>query len=396
MLDTGYGIRTLYTYCSNAMLLRVLFVFLGVSVDGFVDQSACLDPRHHAAQALTDHFDLVTLQQATPGSERGIACLVFQDEVLGVFAILNTGEQLTHSVLGLSRHDPRPADVLAEFGVVGDAVVHVADAAFIDQVDDQLEFVQAFEVGELRRIAAFHQCFETELDQLDGATAEHGLLTKEVSLGLLAEVGFDDAGLAATNGRGVGQGQFDCMAGGVLLHGDQCRDTMACLISRTHGVTGRFRRDHDHIKVGARLYLTVVNVETVGEGQGGVAAQMRLDVAAVDIRDQLIRNQHHDQVCLGNGLSNSAHRETGIQRLLRRRRTLTQTDDDINATVTEVLGVSMPLSAIADDRHAEPLQQAQISIFIVEQLHVSQTFLFLCSGFRVLYSVYRVHSLDLH
>ncbi len=71
------------------MLLRVLFVFLGVSVDGFVDQSACLDPRHHAAQALTDHFDLVTLQQATPGSERGIACLVFQDEVLGVFAILN-------------------------------------------------------------------------------------------------------------------------------------------------------------------------------------------------------------------------------------------------------------------------------------------------------------------
>ena len=41
------------------------------------------------------------------------------------------------------------------FGCVADGVAHVAEAAAIDQVDDELQFVQAFEVGDFGLIAGF-------------------------------------------------------------------------------------------------------------------------------------------------------------------------------------------------------------------------------------------------
>ena len=103
--------------------------------------------------------------------------------------------------------DLRPGGVLAVLGVVGDRVVHVADAALVDQVDDQLELVQALEVRHLRRVAGLDQRLEARLDQLDAAAAQHGLLAEEIGLGLFLEVGLDDAGLAAADRRRVGQRQ---------------------------------------------------------------------------------------------------------------------------------------------------------------------------------------------
>ena len=47
---------------------------------------------------------------------------------------------------------------------------HAAQAAFVDEVDDQLHFVQAFEVSDLRRVTGFDQSFESFLDQ-GGQTA---------------------------------------------------------------------------------------------------------------------------------------------------------------------------------------------------------------------------------
>jgi hypothetical protein len=42
-----------------------------------------------------------------------------------------------------------PGDVLAVLGRVRDRVVHVGDAALVDEVDDQLHLVQALEIGHL-------------------------------------------------------------------------------------------------------------------------------------------------------------------------------------------------------------------------------------------------------
>ena len=73
------------------------------------------------------------------------------------------------------------------------------------QVDDQLELVQALEVGHLRVIAGIDERLKAGLDQLGGAAAEHGLLA-----------GAQDAtgnarGLALAYAKGIG-----CTRGGVI------------------------------------------------------------------------------------------------------------------------------------------------------------------------------------
>ena len=55
--------------------------------------------------------------------------------------------------------------VAAPFGGVGDGVVHVLDAAAVEEVDDELEFVEDFEVGELGLVAGFGEDFEAALDE---------------------------------------------------------------------------------------------------------------------------------------------------------------------------------------------------------------------------------------
>ena len=72
--------------------------------------------------------------------------------------------------------------------------VHLGDAALVQQVDDQLELVQALEIGDFGLVAGLDQGLEAGGDQLGGAAAQHGLLAEQVGLGLLAEAGLDRAG----------------------------------------------------------------------------------------------------------------------------------------------------------------------------------------------------------
>ena len=136
------------------------------------------------------------------------AGLVLEDEFLGELAGLDFVQDLLHLGLGLLVDDARAAREVAVLGGVRDRVAHVGDAALVHQVDDQLQLVQALEVGHLRRVAGLDQRFETGLDQCRGAAAQHRLLAEEVGLGLFLEGGLDDAGAAAADGAGVGQRDF--------------------------------------------------------------------------------------------------------------------------------------------------------------------------------------------
>ena len=66
-----------------------------------------------------------------------------------------------HFGAGLIVDDARAAGVVAVFGGVADAVAHVAEAAFLDEVHDEFEFVEALEVGDLGGVAGFDQSLET-------------------------------------------------------------------------------------------------------------------------------------------------------------------------------------------------------------------------------------------
>ena len=143
------------------------------------------------------------------------------DPLLGEFAGLDFGQDLLHFLAGLGVDDARAAGVIAVFGGVGNREAHVAEAAFIDQVDDQLELVQAFEVGDFGRVAGFDQRFESGADQFGSAAAEDGLLAEEIAFGLFPEGGFDDAGVQAAERGGIGQGVFESLAAGILMDGDE-------------------------------------------------------------------------------------------------------------------------------------------------------------------------------
>src|SRR5258707_2896962 len=170
-----------------------------------VDRAFLANPRHHLAQPRPDFLDRQLGGHATLAEQSRRAGAVLEHEVLRVLAVLDAVQRLAHALAHALVDDLRPGDVLAVLGIVRDRVVHGADAAFVHQVDDQFQLVQALEVRHLGRVARVHQRIEARLHQLDGAAAEHRLLAEEVGLRFLLEIGLDDARLAAADRRRVGQ-----------------------------------------------------------------------------------------------------------------------------------------------------------------------------------------------
>src|SRR5690606_20186819 len=121
--------------------------------------------------------------------------------------------------LGLVGDDARPDQEVAVLGRIGNRIAHVRDAAFVNQVDDELYLMEALEVGHFGGVARFDEGFKTGLDERGQAATEYGLFTEEVGLGLFAEAGFNDTGAAAANGRGIGEGDVAGLAAGVLVDG---------------------------------------------------------------------------------------------------------------------------------------------------------------------------------
>src|SRR2546428_272715 len=200
MIGCGYGGLTRY-FCSSSFRRSdpCNATTSSVSILRRVDKAVPLDPGHHLAQPRADLLDRQLRGHAPPAEQGGRAGVVLQHELLGVLARLDAQQRIAHALARRFVDDLRAGDVLAVLGVVRDRVVHGADAALVHQVDDQLELVQAFEVRHLGSVAGLHQGIESGLDQLDAAAAEHGLLAEQVGLGLLLEVGLDDARLAAAD-----------------------------------------------------------------------------------------------------------------------------------------------------------------------------------------------------
>src|SRR5688572_20362599 len=139
--------------------------FMRLLVAARVHQLVLLDPRHHGAQLLAHLLDVVLGQQAALGVQRGRTGAVLEDEVARVLARLDALQAVPHRLPRLRADHLRAGLVLAEFRVVGDRVVHVGDAALVDQVHDEFRLVQALEVGHLGSVAGLGQRLVARLDQ---------------------------------------------------------------------------------------------------------------------------------------------------------------------------------------------------------------------------------------
>ncbi len=229
--------------------------------------------------------------------------------------------------------------------------------------------MQALEVGHLGGVARLNEGLEAHLHQFDGATAKDGLFAEEVGFGLFAEVGFDHATLGAAIGRSVGQGDVTGLAGLVLVHSDQGRHAAALQVLGTHGVAGALGGDHDHVQVSTGNDLVVVHIEAVSEGQHAALLDVRLDVVLVNVRDVLIRQQNHDHVGGANGVSHFGNLQASAFSLGPRGTALAQTDRHIDAGVAQVLSVGMALGAVTNDGDLLALDQGEVSVLIVINLH---------------------------
>jgi hypothetical protein len=142
-------------------------------------------------------------------------------------AVLDFGQDLLHGLLAFVVDDARAADVVAPLGGVGDGVAHVSQAAAIDEIDNELQFMQDLEVGALGLIAGFGEGFIARLDEGADAAAEHGLLAEEIGLGFFFECGFENAGAGAADALEIAEIQGVSRAGCVLVDGDEAGNAAA-------------------------------------------------------------------------------------------------------------------------------------------------------------------------
>ncbi len=133
-------------------------------------------------------------------------------------------------------------------------------------------------------------------------------------------------------------------------------------------MAGGLGGDHPHVQIGAGHDLVVVHVETVGKSQRGAFFQVRLDFA-VNACDVFIGQQNHHNIGRCDGFVDFSYLQTGLADLVPRCTALAQADHDLHAAVVQVLCMGVALRAVADDGHGLALDQAQVTVFIVENFH---------------------------
>ena len=194
--------------------------------------------------------------------------------------------------------------------VLRDRVVHVGDAALVDQVDDQLHLVQALEIGHLRRVAGLDQRLVAGLDQLDQAAAQHGLLAEQVGLAFFLEGGLDDAGAAAADRRGVGQAEVVRVARRRPCGSrpGRARRRRADTRERTvwPGPFGAIMNTSRSARGSIRLKWTLRPWANISAAPFFMLA---CEMVAVDVALQLVGREHHHHVGPFGGLGDLHHLE---------------------------------------------------------------------------------------
>ena len=293
---------------------------------------------------------------------------VLGDPLLGELARLDLAEDLLHRRPRLLADDPFAAGHVAVLGRVGDRVAHSLDPLLVHQVGDQLQLVQALEVGEARVVAGLDQGLEAGADQLGGAAAEDRLLAEEVGLALVLEGRLDDRGAAAADPGGVGEDEAVGVAGGVLVDGHQAGHAVAFLVLAADQVAGALGRDHADVDAGRRHDLLEVDREAVGEEQQVARRDPVGDLGLPDLGLLLVGQQDHHDVAAAGGFGDVEHLEAGRLGLGAAGGVRAQADDDVDAGVLQVEGVGVALGAVAEDGDGLALEQGEVGVLVVEDV----------------------------
>ena len=302
-------------------------------------------------QLLPDPFDLGGLLLAARAQlgELRAARLVVGEELLRERAAADLLEDPAHPLAHAVVDDADAAREVAVLGDVGDGVAHVLVAALVEQVDDQLQLVQALVVRDLRLVAGLDERVEARLHERGNAAAEHGLLAEQIALGLLGERRLEQADAAAADADAVGERERERAPARVLVDRDEARRACAGDEELAHAMARRLRRDHDHVVALGRRDPAEVDVEPVREEHRRARLEVRRDVRLPHALLHVVGHEHRDDLRAADGVGD--RRDLGA-RLLgggAGRAAVAQPDDDFDAGVAEVQCVRVALAAEADD-----------------------------------------------
>ena len=145
-------------------------------------------------------------------------------------------------------------------------------------------------------------------------------------------------------------------------------------------MAGALGRDHEHVEIGARLDQLEMDVEAVGEGEGGAFLQVGPEMVAIERALQFVRRQHHDDIGPGGRGGRVHHGEARGLGLGDGGRPRAQRDAHVDNTgITQIGGMGMALAAIADDDDLLVADQADIGVAIVIDTH-GKLLGFFCNG----------------
>ena len=262
-------------------------------------------------------------------------------------------------------NDPRAGGIIAVFRRIAHGIAHIAQATLVEQVHDQLQFVQRLEIGGLRLIAGLDHRLEGHLDERRHPATEQHLLAEEVGLGLFLEGRLQDPGTSGPDALGVGETVFMRLAARVLPHGQQRRHAATVNVDLPHAMARPLGRHHAHVHVGRRHDLVVVDVETVCPHERLPLAHVGRYFLAVEVALDMIRDHEHHEIGAPHGVSHVGHVEARLPRRLARPAARVQPDDHLYAAVLQVEAVSVALTAVTQHCDALPGQATQISIAVV-------------------------------
>src|SRR5215471_18066108 len=113
----------------------------------------------------------------------------------------------------------RTSSVVTVFGRIAHRISHVTQTALIEQIDNELQLMEAFEISDFRLVSRFNQRLEGHFHQRADAAAKDGLLAEEIAFGFFFESRFDNARFEVACSPGVRESVLLGLTAGILMNG---------------------------------------------------------------------------------------------------------------------------------------------------------------------------------
>ena len=169
----------------------------------------------------------------------------------------------------------------------------------------------------------------------------------------------------AADALGVGHADLERVVARAFAHGDQAGNAAAGDELAANQMARPLRRDQQRVDALGRLHVAEVDVESVRTHQHVAGLEVRLDFALEQVALQLVGDENVDHVG-GLGGVGGAHRlEAVTDRQVVVLAAGALADDDVDARVAEVLGLSVALRAVADDGDGLAGQGIHVGVLVV-------------------------------